>query len=215
MPLWAGAQTDTTAVTADTVRYRFLPTGIRVGTDIIALAMSRFQDDFSGWEVNAEMDLSRYYLAFDYGKWARNLDGDSSAYSNDGRYWRAGVDVNFLLNDPDRNVFFIGYRYARGSFSDNFTYITRDPVWGVVNGSYHNAEVNSRWMELTTGLRVKIWSFIWMGYTARFKFGLKMDGFNDMRPHDVPGYGKTYKENYWGFNYYVLFRLPLRKAPGG
>lgn len=215
LPGFALAQSDTTVVKGKEGlgSNKFLPTGIRVGTDLIAIAKSQFQNDFSGWEVNAEMDISRYFLAFDYGSWSRNFSSDSASYRNEGSYWRAGIDVNFLLNDPDRNVFFIGYRYARGSFSDSYDYIVIDPVWGVVHGHAQNDQARARWMELTTGLRVKIWEFLWMGYTARFKFGLKTHDIGQMIPHDVPGYGKTHKENYWGFNYQIFVRLPLRKAP--
>jgi len=54
---------------------------------------------------------------------------------------------------------------------------------------------------------------IWMGYTARFKFGLKNKGNGEMLPHDVPGYGRTDKDAYWGFNYQIFFRIPFRKMP--
>src|SRR5690606_36110636 len=125
--------------------------------------------------------------------------------------WRAGVDVNFLRYDPQRNVFFIGFRYARGKFSDNFEYITLDPVWGAIHGGEESTDARARWMDLTTGIRVKIWSFLWLGYTGRLKFGLEPFGTDSLIPHDVPGFGKTFKETYWGFNYQVLIRLPIRK----
>jgi hypothetical protein len=54
---------------------------------------------------------------------------------------------------------------------------------------------------------------IWMGYTARFKFGLKVDNTIDIVPSDVPGYGRTFKDSYWGFNYQIFFRIPVRKQP--
>jgi hypothetical protein len=34
-----------------------------------------------------------------------------------------------------------------------------------------------------------------------------------MLPHDVPGFGRTNNETTWGFNYYVMIRLPIRPAP--
>jgi hypothetical protein len=201
-------------VKRDTVKNRYLPTGLRIGTDVLALVKSNVQDNFSGWEVNADVDFHRYFLAFDYGSWARTYPGDSASYSNDGRYWRIGADVNFLTKDVDRNMFFLGLRYGHSTFSENMTITAEDPVWGVVTGkNYINTDVTSRWYELTTGIRVKIWKAIWMGYTARFKFGLKNNGAQDMLPHDVPGYGRTDRETDWGFNYHVFIRLPFRKMP--
>ena len=62
------------SVQADSVvRNRFIPTGIRVGTDLISIFKTQFQDDFSGWEVNGDVDFHRYYLAVDYGAGSRTF----------------------------------------------------------------------------------------------------------------------------------------------
>jgi hypothetical protein len=123
------------------------------------------------------------------------------------------VDVNFLKKDPDRNVFFIGARYGKSTFSENLSLTSYDPIWGTLENSYSNQDIRARWIELTAGIRVKIWSVLWFGYTGRFKFGLKTSATPDMLPHDVPGFGGTDKDTTWGFNYYVMLRLPIRKAP--
>lgn len=207
------AQPADTTVQVDTVRNRFLPTGVRFGTDVIALVKSNVQDNFTGWEVNADVDFDRYFLAIDYGSWGRTLSSDSANYQNDGKYWRAGIDVNFLLKDVERNMFFIGFRYGRASFSETMDQRTYDVVWGPFTQAYSNPDVRSRWLELTTGIKVKMYKFIWMGYTARFKFGLKNNGTGEMIPHDVPGYGSTARETSWGFNYQIMFRIPFRPMP--
>jgi hypothetical protein len=205
------SQNDTLKV--DTVKNRFLPTGIRIGTDVISIIKSQRQQNFSGWEMNGDIDFNRYLLAMEYGKWSRDFPGDSASYINDGTYWRVGVDANFLTKDPERNVFFIGFRYARSSYSESMSLIGRDTIWGDFQREYVNEDMSARWLELTTGLKVKIWKFIWLGYTARFKFGLKdQDGF-EMLSHDIPGYGRTNKDTYWGFNYQLMIRFPIRSAP--
>jgi hypothetical protein len=200
-------------VKTDTVKNRYLPTGVRIGTDLIALLKTNIQDNYNGWEVNADVDFKRYFLATDFGYWERMYVTDSANYSNSGTYWRAGVDVNFLLKDPERNMFFIGFRYGRSRFSEDLTIVSYDQVWGDFTRSYSNTNATGRWLELTSGLRVKIWEMIWMGYTARFKFGLKTKGETQMLPHDVPGYGRTDKDSYWGFNYQIFIRIPFRKTP--
>ena len=214
------AQTKPDSVKTDSVKSKFLPTGIRIGTDVLSLVRSSVKDDFKGWEANADVDFYRYHLAVDYGTWGRSYrsslpEDDSAAYDNDGRYWRIGADVNFLLKDPDRNIFFIGLRYGRSSFSEVMTIRSKDLVWGELERTYHNPSVTSRWVELTTGIKVKIYKIIWLGYTARFKFWLKNSGDSEMIPHDVPGYGRTNKENTWGFNYQIFVRIPTRKQPQG
>jgi hypothetical protein len=206
-------KSDTSKVKRDTIRNRFLPTGLRIGTDVIALARSNFEPGFKGQELAFDVDFNRYFLAVDYGNWGRTLHGDSGTYTSDGRYWRVGADVNFLSKDPERNMFFIGARYGQSNFSDNYNVTVVDPLWGTLTENYVNTDVSARWYELTGGIKVKIWKFFWMGYTARFKFWLKTDSTPLMLPFDVPGYGRTDKESYWGFNYYVMFRIPFRKMP--
>jgi hypothetical protein len=206
-------QANQDTVATDTIRNKYLPTGIRVGYDLLAAGRSRFQDNFNGWEMQGDVDFGRYYLAIEYGNWRRNLTSDSATYANDGRYWRAGVDVNFLTNDPDRNMFFLGGRYGRSVYTESLSIMRHDPVWGFTADNFYHSDVQAHWIELTTGLRVKIWKIIWLGYTARFKFGLSASGSSEMLSHDVPGFGRTDKETTWGFNYYLLIRLPVRKAP--
>jgi hypothetical protein len=181
--------------------------------DVISTAKSKYQDNFSGYEFQADIDLGRYYPVFEYGSWSRSFVYDSGNYANDGTYWRIGTDVNFLLKDAERNMFFIGARYARSVFSESYDVVAYDPLWGSFSRSYANTDVNARWMELTAGIRVRMWKFIWMGYTGRLKFWLKTSDTPTMLPYDVPGFGKTNKDTYWGFNYYVFLRIPFRKHP--
>lgn len=195
------------------VKPSYTPTGIRFGIDVVSIVKSNTDKTFDGWELNADVDFYRYYFTVDYGHWARDYMSSDGYYSNDGNYWRVGIDANFLKKDPDRNMFFFGFRYGRSTFSERLTVKTTDPVWGVIDTYHTNSNVPAGWFELTTGLRVKIWRFIWLGYTARLKFALSTGNTPDMLPHDVPGYGRADKDSYWGFNYQILFRLPIRKAP--
>lgn len=208
------AQDQETEPDTTTVKPSYLPTGVRLGTDLISLVRPSFDDSFNGWEVNADVDFYRYYLAVDYGHWERNwISEGQAAYSNNGNYWRVGADVNFLKKDPDRNMFFLGLRYARSRFSDQMAVTSEDPVFGSSTELVGNQNVPASWVELTTGLRVKIWKIFWLGYTARLKFGLNMPDTPDMAPSDVPGYGRADKESYWGFNYQLFIRIPTRKTP--
>lgn len=207
------AQNGEDTVSVDTVRNKYLPTGVRVGFDAISTVKSRTQSNFNGWEFQGDIDFSRYLLVLEYGNWGRNLNADSAAYANTGTYWRAGIDVNFLTKDPDRNVFFLGGRYGRSVFTESLSVTTYDPIWGLMADNFYHQDVHAWWIELTAGLKVKIWKIIWLGYTGRFKFALSSDGTDEMIPYDVPGFGRTNKDTTWGFTYYVMLRIPIRKAP--
>jgi Domain of unknown function (DUF6048) len=188
----------------------FIPTGIRFGTDFIALIKSSYDKSYRGWEVDADVDLYRYFLVVELGSWKRNFSSGVSQYSNNGNYFRVGADFNFLHKDTDGNALFLGARYARSVFSEDYATLIEDPVWGTSEVNFRNTDANANWLEVTAGLRVKIWKVLWLGYTARFKFGLNIGNTPEMLPHDIPGYGQNIKQSTWGFNYLVLVRLPLR-----
>lgn len=192
-------------------KLRYIPTAIRLGTDIISPIRALTDDKFSGYEFNIDVDFYRYYLAIEIGHWARDLQTDVEEYTNHGNYFRVGGDVNFLKKDPEKNMFFVGARYGHGKFSENLTITSVDEVWGTSTDSYVNTDVKANWAELTTGIKVRIVGLFWMGYTARYKFWLNTNEPRGFIPHDVPGYGKTYNESTWGFNYYIMFKIPVRK----
>lgn len=188
----------------------FFPTGVRVGVDAVSIIRSQIEDDFSGYEFNADVDFYRYYLNVEVGRWERTFSNKSDDYTNSGTYMRVGIDINFLTKDPEKNMFFIGARYGLGKYSENFSTAIVDPVWTDQTITLKNNDMKAGWGELTTGLRVRMFPFFWMGYTARYKFALNTsDGSFDS--NDVPGYGGTSKQSTWGFNYQLMVRIPVRK----
>lgn len=216
--LVAGFLVQAQEVPVDTanVRNKYLPTGLRIGADVITLVKSNRSSQFTGWEVSADMDINRYYLAMDYGHWAVFQPLSNGQYQNDGTYFRFGVDVNFLKKDPDRNMFFLGFRIGRASFNDAATFrdtitysATTNTNFGVTAKELVNTKLTGHWAELTTGLRVKIYKFFWMGYTARMKFTPSVSGDQELISYDIPGYGLSSRKLYWGFNYQLFFKIPF------
>jgi hypothetical protein len=195
----------------DSLRRIQKPAGVRIGTDLIAIGKTIFESPLTGWELNADVDLGRYYLALDYGSSSYKDSLDNGYYSNDGRYIRVGVDVNFLLKDPDKNMVFFGFRYGRSSFSEQLTYEFTADEFGPGLKELSNPNASAGWAELITGLRVKVWKPIWMGYTARLKFLPGVKGNPEIETYDIPGYGRTSKSTYWGFNYQIFYRIPFKK----
>jgi len=212
-----GQRADSSTHRADTIRHKFRPTGIRIGTDVISIAKTQYVATFRGWEMNGDVDFYRYFLSVDIGSWSRNFmqkDSTHSTYANSGMYYRVGIDVNFLTKDIEKNMFFIGLRYGHSAFSETYDVALVDTLWSAgatQQQHFSNDNIKAHWLELTSGLRVKIWKVIWMGYTARFKFGLSTNEKGILLPSDVPGYGRTDKNTTWGFNYQIFVRLPLPK----
>jgi hypothetical protein len=196
---------------SDSSRHKFLPTGIRIGTDMLTIGKTYYTDYFKGWEVNVDADVyRRFYVTMDYGSWASNFTLPNGVYANDGTYYRVGVDVNFLLKDPDRNMFFLGLRHGHSNFKDYSDYTYTDPNFGVIDLHAANDNAKANWKELTTGLRVKIWKFVWIGAMLRIKFRLKGQNQFDLVSYEVPGYGRTFKTAWYGLNYQLFIRIPVR-----
>lgn len=195
---------------SDSPQKDFSPTGIRVGTDMIAIGRTLSGGKFEGWEVNADVDFYKYLLAVDYGTWAKSLTLPTGVYANSGNYFRVGSDVNFLANNRDEIMLFIGLRYGQSKFDEEISYTSEDPNLGLIENRASNKNVIGRWAELTSGLRVKVWKGLWVGYTARFKARPRYKDHDVLVPYDIPGYGLAVKKNYWGFNYQLFWRISLR-----
>ncbi len=174
----------------------FSPTGIRVGTDLIDLGKTFSGKTFQGWEVNGDIDLANYYLTADIGSWSKDVLLSNGEYSNGGNYFRIGADINLL-----------------GKFHESLTYTATSSLFPPATYQASNGSVSGGWAELTSGLRVKIWKSLWMGYTARLKFAPGTKG-NDpsLATYDMPGYGIISNKPWWGFNYQVFWRFAWKKG---
>jgi hypothetical protein len=171
-----------------------------------------YTDYWKGWEINVDADVyRRYYVTADYGSWSTDYLLGNGRYVSDGRYFRVGVDVNFLLKDPDRNMFFVGLRRGHTNYRDYTDYDYTDDNLGRIYIHAENTDARANWNELTMGLRVKVWKFIWLGATGRIKFGYSGKNQFELLSYDVPGYGKTFKTTWYGINYQVFFRIPVRE----
>ena len=191
----------------------FSPAAVRFGTDLIDLGKTFSGTTFSGYEVNTDVGFANYYLTADVGSWAKNLSVNNGTYGNSGSYYRWGIDVNFLEKDPDKNMFFLGFRVGHASFSEHLSYqATSLNLFSPATINASNGHVTGGWAEITTGLRVKVWKGFWMGYTARMKFAPSTKGSNPtMAPYDMPGYGIVQDKPWWGFNYQLFWKFNWKK----
>lgn len=193
----------------DSVREKTKLTAIRIGADIIHPIKTFASTDFSGWEVNADFELKNYYPVLEIGNWSRDVSLTNGAYTNSGYYWRVGVDVNLLKKDPVKNMFFFGLRYGRSAYDETLRYTIMTDEFNPVSKTLENNGLKSGWAEFVTGLRVKVAGNFWMGYTGRIKFAPGIDKSQQLQTYDVPGYGLTFKQPWWGFNYYLMWKVPF------
>ncbi len=210
----------TTAV----AKTRIWPTGIQLGTDVFRPAYYYFYTKTGyQFELNGTIDFAHILLEGDFGwgrtRWqGRNKDLKfSSSYQSVGQYFRVGLNYNFAQDTPDKNLFFVGARYAMSFFKDALnSRVSYDSKGEIQNGptiSGRQDDVRAAWFEATTGFKVKLLAWLYMGCTVRYKFGLMLSNTPHYLPFDVLGWGFRDEEAF-GINYYLTVRIPLtRSAP--
>lgn len=189
---------------------RFLPSAIRVGTDVSNLLQSAFDEKASKYQIHGDIDIHKFFLVGEYGKYKTITYAETFRYDNEGEFFRVGFDYNIMHNSIENNVFFIGLRYAQSVFDDQTSFVLENPIWGTQPIVAGNLGVMGRWYEITSGLKVRIWNQIYLGYTFRIKFILRLDGVGTVDTFSVPGFGRTDRTTTVGLNYQIFYRIPFR-----
>jgi hypothetical protein len=189
----------------------FIPTGIRIGTDLVALGVNAFGNNRQRYEIQADIDFHRIYLVGSYGINDYQTSGDGFEYSNDGSYYRVGIEADFLKFDPDLNTLTFGLRYARANYTETLTTDMISPIYGPFQENFDNEAVSARWFEMTTGLRVMLLKNLYMGYNFRIQLNRKIFNATSFSSYDIPGFGRGEFKNRWTFNYYLTYRIAWKE----
>lgn len=189
----------------------FIPTGIRIGTDLVALGVNVFGNQRQRYEFQADIDFHRIYLIGSYGTNTYQISTEEFDYQNNGSYYRIGLEADFLKFDPDHNTLTFGLRYARANFTESLSTNIISPIYGPYEETLTNDAVSARWFEMTTGLRVMVLKNLYMGYTFRIQLNRKLFNATEFRTYDIPGFGRAEFKNRWTFNYYLTYRIPWKE----
>jgi Domain of unknown function (DUF6048) len=193
---------------------QFIPTGIRLGADILGPALNIFGNQLVSYEFTVDTDFSNYNLMIELGHQQFAEKNDNVDYTMKGNFARIGPEVNFLSTDKQLNNFTFGLRYAWSSFTETVIGDVVEDNWGAVPVNFDTQKNRSYWVEMTTGLKVRLYKGLFTGYVLRFRF-LRSGTQPDVpfAPYYVPGYGLADRENTWGFRYYVMYRFQWSKKP--
>jgi Domain of unknown function (DUF6048) len=199
---------------------RYEPTGIQVCVDVLCPLYYRCHErDGNQYEFNTSVDFSNFILEGDYGrgdiKWGgySKATNSQSYYASKGQYFRVGLNYNLLQDTPNKNMAFLGFRYARSFFKDHLiSKVCYDSTGPMKNGDtlIDNKQDNviARWFEAVAGVKVKVWKMLYVGGAVRYKFGLHFDGADSYVPYDVLGWGLS-NGGPFGFNVYFALRIPF------
>lgn len=188
----------------------FRPYEVKIGVNAIRSIRTFAGDDLTTHEFQTALAIHKYNVVVDFGV-EEHKRGDSFAYENKGSYYRIGIDRNFTKDRASGNVLSLGLRYARAGFEDQLMFTTTDQGFGEQDILLENSSLSARWMEVTFNIRGRIVSNLYMGFTMRWQFLRKINGEGDLKTFDIPGFGKTRRQNSTAFDYYLMWRIPFKE----
>lgn len=188
----------------------FRPYEIKIGMNAIRSIRSfSGSDDLTTHEFQTAVAIHKYNVVLDFGV-EEHMRGESFAYENKGSYYRIGLDRNFTKDKASGNVLSLGLRYARANFNDRLMF-TADQGFGEQDYLLENNALTARWVEVAFALRGRIVSNLYMGFALRWQLLRQINGEGELQPFDIPGFGKTKRQNSTAFDYYLAWRIPLKK----
>ena len=193
---------------------QYIPTGILIGAEILGPALHAFGNQLVSYEFTVETDINNYNLMVEFGHQEFSEKNENVDYTMTGNFIRFGPEVNFLRTDKELNSFTFGLRYAMSTFSEKLIGDITEDNWGAVPVNFDIQNNKSNWVEMTTGIKVRLYKGLFTGYILRFRF-LRTGSLPDVpfTPYYVPGYGLADRQNTWGFRYYVIYRFQWSKKP--
>lgn len=168
--------------------------GVAVGVDLLGVGMRAFSPN-ADMGIMARVNLKdKFFPILEAGIGTSRMEGadNGNIYRTTAPYFRLGVDYN-INKKHNGNRLFAGARVGVSMF--NFDFINtqfNDPVWHTsqplkVEGQRADAE----WLDLTIGLETRLWRFIRLGYSLRYRFMIHMGGNQYGDPCYIPGFGKN------------------------
>lgn len=215
------AQNDSIISTVNDSTAIKLKYGLRVGGDIGKLIRSFTDNDYSGFEVNADYRIKNHlYIAGELGIEDKHTTNDYLDVTSKGSYIKAGVDYNMYRNWLDMdNMIFAGFRIGASTFSqtlNSYSVYSTDQYWQPqfsTTDSQNFSGLTAIWAELILGIKVELFNNLYLGLNAQIK-GL----VNESKPSNfqniyIPGFHKTYDSSKIGvgYGYTLSYLIPLYK----
>lgn len=195
--------------------------GIRIGGDIGKIARSLIDEDYTGFEINADYRLTKnLYLAGEIGTEERSVITDFLDVTATGSYFKAGIDYNSYTNWLDmQNMIFFGFRGGVSSFSqeiNQFTVYNTDQYWNAPFTDTTSEEfkgLTAIWAELIIGIKAELVTNLYAGLNVQIKSMISQDQPDGFENLYVPGFNRTYDSGRFGigFGYTISYLIPIFK----
>lgn len=186
--------------------------GFGVGIDGVGLGMKFLGGRFANMEVMARANfLEKYFPIFELGIGEANRDGNeqNTHFHTRAPYFRIGADYCFTTK-RNGNRLLVGMRYGFSSF--NYDYSNpdfTDEVYGDGTATpidFEGLNGKTHWLEICVGVETRIWKFIRLGWTLRYKPRIYTNYSEHGDPWYVPGFGKNGSTT-WGGSVNLMFDI--------
>ena len=195
--------------------------GLRIGGDVGKLIRSFTDDNYSGFEVNADYRIKKsLYVAGELGIEEKTTINDYLDVTTSGTYLKAGVDYNMYRNWLNMdNMIYSGFRVGAAAFSQNLNSLTvynTDQYWAPQYSSAESQKFNDLtavWVELIIGIKVEIFNNLYLGLNAQLKGLVTETVPTNFANIYIPGFNKTYDSSKIGagYSYSISYLIPLYK----
>lgn len=176
--------------------------GGSVQCDLSGPVMKALDTKFNQLEVAGRLNFRDKYFPIcelGIGEGTRTGKDNDNRFHTSAPYFRVGLD--YKMNPKHNgNRIFLGCRYAFTSYEHDFTAPTfTDPYWGVEKElNLVGQRDKMQWLELLVGCETKLWKFVRVGWTLRYKGRLHKTTNPHGEPWYVPGYGKNGPSTFGG-----------------
>ncbi|MBU3822368.1 hypothetical protein KO566_09870 [Flavobacteriaceae bacterium XHP0103] len=195
--------------------------GLRIGFDAGKLIRSFADEDYSGFELNADFRLKkRLYIAGEIGLEEKNTVTDYLDITTKGTYIKGGLDYNFYQNWLDMdNMIYGGARIGASTFTqtlNSYKIYNTNQYWQPPYSSNQPQEfsgLTALWIEIIFGIKAEIFNNLYIGLNAQLKANISQTEPNNFSNVYIPGFHKTYDTSRIGvgYGYTISYRIPIFK----
>lgn len=177
---------------------------VQIGANLMRLGENLLDKPRTSGEFQVELGVHKFFLVADLGA----VKTSRGEYSMEGNYWRVGVDANMSAAWDEGQMIGLGVRIAGAKFSDQAT-ITRTIADGLDQTILlSNSDLQTTWAELVFTVKGELSKNLYTGYTMRYQVFQNYKSYPaELRPFDIPGYGKTTLANSVQFDYYIGWKF--------
>lgn len=207
------------SVSTDSTIYK-LKYGLRLGFDISKIVRTAIDDEYSGFEINADFRLTKkLFIAAEVGNEERTTTTDFLNSTADGSYIKAGVDYNLYTNWLGADdLIYSGFRIGYSTFNqtiNSFTVFNRNQSFeqGTFTTPIEIDGLDAIWGELIMGIKAEVLPNLYMGVNVQFKLlanETEPDNFENVY---IPGFNRTFDSGSFGigFGYNIAYLIPFKK----